>query len=88
MEPQTTSVIKDYLHYFVGAIGTMCIAIFTYVVNLGSRVTTLETLQKGQKATDDSMKEYLKDYLDAKFEGLDTRLARIEANGNSHAQSH
>lgn len=87
MEPQSTSMFKDYIHYFVGALTTVCLAVFTYVATLGTRVTTLETLQLGQKEKDDSIKEYLKDYLDAKFEGLDKRLARIEANGNGHARS-
>lgn len=87
MEPQSTNVLKEYLHYFVGLLGTLCMGIFAYAVNLGTRVTMLETLQKGQKDTDDSIKQYLKDYLDAKFEGLDKRLARIEANGNGHGHA-
>lgn len=89
MEPQFTFVEK-YLQYFVGALTTVMVAVFSYAVNIGNRTTALETkVDTGfvtQKEKDEDLKEFIKGLMDAKFDGLNTRLARIEANGNGHSK--
>lgn len=78
---------SGFIQYLVAVLSAATLGIVGYIQHLGTRVTTLETRSESQVAKDDDLKEFLEKLLDAKFSGLDTRLARIEANGNGHVRT-
>jgi len=61
-----------------------CGGIVAWAFRLEGKVNAQEKVQ-AQKH--DDLKGYIKEILDAKFEGLHIRLARIEQNGNGNHQS-
>lgn len=64
----------------------LVLAIIGWAFNMNGRVTAVETRVEGQPQKDAELRQFIKDLMDAKFDGLDTRLARIENNGNGHGK--
>jgi hypothetical protein len=65
------------LEALVGILGTAVLGVFGWSFSISNRITKMETKQ-----------EDLPKYLDAKFDGLDARLERIERAMNGSLSKH
>ncbi len=77
--------MQVFLNIIYSSTSAVLIAVIGWAFSVSNRVTAVETKVNGQPQKDDDLKQFIKELLDAKFEGLDRRLIRIENNGNGHA---
>ena len=61
------------LEAFVSVLGMAFLGIFGWVIQLGNRVSVVETENKG-----------LRELINTRFDGVDGRLDRIERSMNGH----
>lgn len=74
--------MQTLLNYVWTTASLVTMAVVGWAFTLSNRVTAVETSVADQPNKDADLKEFIKDLMDAKFDGVNARLARIEANGN------
>lgn len=76
--------MQTLLNYIYSVASALTVGVLGWAVNMNSRISVVEDNVAKQPKKDDDLKEFIKDLMDAKFNGLDRRLERIENNGNGH----